>query len=205
MTTRREVITLQAGSFRRARIFSSSEYNCWSTNHATEAKQKRSKITLLRRARNRESFAQLRRLEPRDHLGRNRLRLQLRRIVLVACSPHARLAPFHGECPVAQEAMLYVEARAPEFADVREDFNRVAELDRHDEARPSIDQRDPHDAKGRRQVGWLDAERGLEQGPCADVEIFEEAAVEHDAGGIAVAPFDRDLPAIDESGHAVSV
>src|SRR5258707_720552 len=45
-------------------------------------------------------------------------------------------------------------------------------------------------------------EHGLEQQPGSGVEIFEEARIEHDAGGIAVAPFDDLLPAVDERRHA---
>ena len=45
------------------------------------------------------------------------------------------------------------------------------------------------------------AERRLEQQPCAPVEELEEAAVEYDAGRIAMTPFDGELPAIDEIGH----
>ena len=48
----------------------------------------------------------------------------------------------------------------------------------------------------------LDAERGVEQQPGAGVEEFEEARIEHDAGRVAVAPGDGQLPAEDERGHA---
>ena len=44
----------------------------------------------------------------------------------------------------------------------------------------------------------LDAERSLEQAPGAGVEIFEHAAVENDAGGIALAPLDAQGAAIGQ-------
>src|SRR3974377_2567045 len=46
------------------------------------------------------------------------------------------------------------------------------------------------------------AERGFEQQPRIDVEHLEEAAVERDAGGVTLAPFDRELSAEDERRHA---
>src|SRR3974377_1317693 len=45
------------------------------------------------------------------------------------------------------------------------------------------------------------AERGFEQQPRIDVEHLEEAAVERDAGGVTLAPFDRELSAEDERRH----
>src|SRR3974377_2020727 len=45
------------------------------------------------------------------------------------------------------------------------------------------------------------AERGFEQQPRIDVEHLEEAAVERDAGGVTLAPFDRELSAEDEKSH----
>ena len=48
----------------------------------------------------------------------------------------------------------------------------------------------------------LDAKRGFEQRPGAGIEIFEETRVKDDACRVAMTPFDRELPAIDEIGHA---
>ena len=49
--------------------------------------------------------------------------------------------------------------------------------------------------------GGFTPSAGLEQRPGAPIEEFEEAAVEHDAGRIAMGPFDGELPAADEIGH----
>jgi hypothetical protein len=48
----------------------------------------------------------------------------------------------------------------------------------------------------------LDAERRQKHLPGAGIEHFEETAVEHDAGRVALAPFDRQLPAESERCHA---
>ncbi len=48
----------------------------------------------------------------------------------------------------------------------------------------------------------LHAEGGLEHFPGVGVEDLEVAAVEHDAGRIALAPFDGQLPAVGERRHA---
>ena len=52
------------------------------------------------------------------------------------------------------------------------------------------------------QVRRFDAQRQFEQRPGAPIEEFEEAGVEDDARWVAMAPFDGELPAIDQSGHA---
>ncbi len=48
----------------------------------------------------------------------------------------------------------------------------------------------------------LHTERSVEQLPGAGIEHLEEAAVEHDAGGVALAPFDGQLSAVGEGRHA---
>src|SRR5205814_6758524 len=66
-----------------------------------------------------------------------------------------------------------------------------------------VDQRSSHDAECIRELVRLHAERRLEHLPGAGVEDFEEAAVEHDAGRIALAPRDGQLPAVNERRHSV--
>src|SRR6185312_7905110 len=44
-------------------------------------------------------------------------------------------------------------------------------------------------------------ERGLEQLPSGQIEIFEKPDVEDDAGWVALTPFDPDLAVIDERRH----
>jgi len=59
----------------------------------------------------------------------------------------------------------------------------------------------PNDAEGRRQIRRLNPERGFEQRPGAPIEEFKKAGIEDDAGGVALSPFDRELPAADKIGH----
>ena len=56
-----------------------------------------------------------------------------------------------------------------------------------------VDQRNADDAEGGPKSGGLTPSAGLEQRPGAPVEELEEAAVEDDAGRVAVAPFNREL------------
>jgi len=100
--------------------------------------------------------------------------------------------------------MCDLEARAAELGYLRCVIDDIAEPDRRDEARPDIDQRHGEDVEFRRQLVPGHTERGLEQRPGAGVEDLEESGVENDAGRIAIAPFDPELPAVDEIGHGES-
>src|SRR5262245_20669121 len=100
--------------------------------------------------------------------------------------------------------MLDVEARAAEFADARGHVYNVAELDRPEEIGAGVHQRNSDNAERVRQLVRLDPERRLEHLPGAGIEDLEETAVEHDPGRIALAPFDGQFPAMDESRHALS-
>src|SRR5262249_52483449 len=56
-----------------------------------------------------------------------------------------------------------------------------------------------------KQVGARHAEHGLEHLPGAPVEIFEEAAVEDNAGRVTMAPFDRQRSKVDQVRHRLLV
>ena len=77
----------------------------------------------------------------------------------------------------------------------------VAEFGRHHEFGARIDQRHAEDFEGLRHLVRLHAERGLEQVPARRVEKLEEAAVEDDAGRVAIGPVDGELPLVDEVAH----
>jgi hypothetical protein len=84
-------------------------------------------------------------------------------------------------------------------------FDLVAEPRRRQKTRPGIDERQPGNAKGCRQIGRLHAERGLEQHPGAPIEKFEKAAVKDDAGGVAMAPLNGKAPPVDEFCHLTMI
>src|SRR5262249_55291554 len=88
--------------------------------------------------------------------------------------------------------------------DPRGDLDHVTEFYGLDEIGPHIHQWNSHDPECTREIGRLDPKRGLEQLPGARVEHLEEAAVEHDARGIALAPFDCELLAIGKGHHALA-
>src|ERR1700727_1355905 len=97
--------------------------------------------------------------------------------------------------------MLDVETRTAELSHPGGELDNIAEPRRRQKARAGIDQRYAHDAESRAELVRLHAERRLEQGPGAPIEKFEEPAVEDDAGRVAMAPFDHELPSVDETGH----
>src|SRR5207248_8998808 len=113
-----------------------------------------------------------------------------------------RLAAFDGKPAADRDAMRDLEARAPELADLGGDVRHVVELGGAVKAGLGVDQWNPDDPEGRCQIVRLHVERRLEQPPRAPIEILEEAAVEYDARRVAMAPFHRELPPVDEIGHA---
>jgi hypothetical protein len=141
--------------------------------------------------------------ETPNHLVRNGLAPDV--TIHSAAGPDPGLAPLDRELAGERHAVTDVEARATELADLGGDVEKIAKLDRHMKARLHIDQWDPDDVISREQVLAWHAEHTLEHLPGGPVEIFEKAAVEDDAGGIAMAPFDPQALVVDEVGHRVSV
>src|ERR1700746_2080370 len=80
-------------------------------------------------------------------------------------------------------------------------FDLIAEARGRQKTRASIDERQPGNAKSRRQLGRLHAKRGLEQHPSAPVEKFKKSAIEDDAGRVAVPPLDGKAPPMNEFSH----
>src|ERR1700730_18273774 len=98
--------------------------------------------------------------------------------------------------------MRYVETRAPEFADLGGDIRDIVELGGLEKAGLGVHQRNAHDAEGRPHFVRRHTQCRFEQQPDAPIEKLEEMAVEHDAGRVAMPPFDRKSPAVYEIGHA---
>src|SRR5215467_15013249 len=119
----------------------------------------------------------------------------------IAARPHPGLAALDRKLASKSDAVRHVEARAPELADLGGDLDVVAELDRDMEAGLRIDQRDPDDVVGGEQVLARHSQHALEHLPGGPVEILEESAVENDAGGVAMAPFDPQALVVDEVRH----
>ena len=83
-----------------------------------------------------------------------------------------------------------VEARPAEFRDLGLDHHVVAELGRLEEARPGVDHRVALEFVVLGELILAHAQRLREQRGGAAVEHREIARKEHDAGRVAVAPFD---------------
>ena len=98
--------------------------------------------------------------------------------------------------------MRHLEARTLKLGDFGGDVRHIVEPGGPEKAGLGVDQRYSYDAEDPRQLVRLHRKRFLKKTPHAPIEIFEEAAVEHDASRVAVTPFDRELPAEDEIGHA---
>src|SRR5438132_11793062 len=98
--------------------------------------------------------------------------------------------------------MRHLEARTLKLGDFGGDVRHIVELGGPEKAGLGVDQRYSYDPEDPRQLIRLHRKRFLKKTPHAPIEIFEEAAVEHDASRVAVTPIDRELPAEDEMGHA---
>src|SRR6516165_1231720 len=135
--------------------------------------------------------------EARDHVVRYGTRTDFLRIVLVAHRPDPRLAADHRNFAAAQDLVLDIEARAPEFGDAGGDLDAVAEAHGLAVIEPHVDQR--QNAEDVEEVLPVDPEGRFEQRPGAVVEIFEQVLGRHHAGRIAMAEFNGHLPAEDKS------
>src|SRR5262249_21439762 len=109
-----------------------------------------------------------------------------------------------GKLAGDRQTVFHVEAGTAERADSRGDVDHVTAFYRLDEISPYIHQWESHDAEGTGKLVRLDPKRGPEHLPGARVEYLEKAAVEHDAGGIALAPFDCKLFSIGKGHHALA-
>ena len=136
-----------------------------------------------------------------DDLVGNGLRLDDGRIGGIARRPHASLATLHRKLAAHAELMIDIEARSAKRAHLRGELDRIAETRGRKKARAGVHQRNAEDVERASKIGRLYTERCLEQDPSAPVEEFEEPAVEDDAGGVAMRPFDGELPPADEIGH----
>src|SRR5262249_1844705 len=103
-----------------------------------------------------------------------------------------------------RQTVFHVEARTAERTDSRGDVDHVTEFYGFDEISPYIHQWNSNDAKGTGKLVRLDTKGGLQHLPGAPVEHLEEATVEHDTGGIALTPFDRELFTIGKGHHALA-
>src|SRR5664280_2413242 len=137
-----------------------------------------------------------------NDIARNGDAADLVRIVLVTRRPDPGLGPVHRQFAADGEPVLDVETGAAELRHPRGDIHHVAEFRGFQEIGARVHQRNTDDAEGFRQLMRRHAERGFEQHPGADVEHLEKAAVEHDAGRVALAPFDGQLSAECERRHA---
>ena len=77
--------------------------------------------------------------------------------------------------------MRHLEARALKLGDFGGDVRHIVEPGGPEKAGLGVDQRYSYDAEDPRQLVRLHRKRFLKKTPHAPIEIFEEAAVEHDA------------------------
>src|SRR5262249_47465280 len=112
--------------------------------------------------------------------------------------PDPRLEALDCERAILHQAMVHVEARAPYLLNSRLDHHLVAIAGRYEKARPRLDHRIAVEFVGLVKLVLVEAERSLEQQHGRMVEHRHIARIKHDAGGVAVAPFDADSPAVHE-------
>src|SRR5215472_14836679 len=105
--------------------------------------------------------------EARDHVVRYGTRTDFLRIALVAHRPDPRLAADYRNFAAAQDLVLDIEARSPEFCDARGDLDAVAEAHGLAIIEPNVDQR--QNAEDVEEVVRVDPKRRSEQRPGAVV------------------------------------
>jgi hypothetical protein len=110
---------------------------------------------------------------------------------------------FHSKPTAIPHPVPHVEARTPELADGGFDFDQIAQLGGKKKARLCINQRH-RNTVDRSDPGSGERECVLEQKPRTMIEELKETAVENNAGGIAVSPFDSELPAMREIAQAAT-
>src|SRR5258708_6518121 len=123
----------------------------------------------------------------RDHLWRDRLRLDFFRIVRIARGPDAGVEAFDANLAVERDAVLHVEARAAEFHDLALDHHVVAKLGWFQEARLGVHHRVALELVVARELILAHAERLGEQRGRAAIEHREVTGEEHDPRRLPVA------------------
>src|ERR1700722_1243677 len=138
--------------------------------------------------------------EPGNGLLRHGRRFQPCGIVGVAADQHAGLERLDRQRLALEHPVGYLETRTLEAFDPALDGDPVA-MGRGDiKFRPRVHHRDADQAIAPDDV-LLGGAGGLEQDRCRIVEHLEVARVIDDVGGVAVAPLDLHVPAVDE--HAI--
>src|SRR5215468_6951641 len=139
--------------------------------------------------------------QPLDHRLRQGLGFH-RAFNGIALHPHPGLEAFDRERAVLEQAVVHVEARAPQRRDRGLDHDFVAEPGGDEKAGMGVDQRVPGEIIGLEVIVLAHAERALDERRGAGVEDGEIAGVVDDPGRIAIAPFDAHEAAVGE--HALS-
>src|SRR5947209_13581960 len=139
--------------------------------------------------------------QPREHLDRDRLRLDLRLIRRIAPDPNARLERLDRERAVVLEMMRDLEARALRLGHGGLDRHVIAEAAGDEEARARVDHRVAGELVGVEHLVLGEPRGGREHRGGGGVEHLEIARVEHDPGGIAFAPLNAARNGVDEVGH----
>ncbi len=134
----------------------------------------------------------------RDDLGRDRLRPEAARPLLVAHDPDAGLEPLDRQHTLFRKTVLQMKARSPHLGDAGLDHHVVAVASRDQEPGPRLHHGVAVEFIGLVERVLVHAERGLEQQHRGMVEHREVARIEHDPGRVAVAPLDTDGPAVAE-------
>src|SRR5215211_5250914 len=145
-----------------------------------------------------KSRRRLRAREARDQVLRNRLGLELARLLRIAADPHPGLEALDRQARAVENSMLHIEARAAKLADARFSDHIVAVLRRRQELGARLHDRIAAELVGLQHLVFRHPGRTLEQARDAGFEHFEIARIEHDPGGVAVAPFDADIAAVGQ-------
>src|SRR3984885_15062659 len=180
-------------------IHSSRGCYCWSNQNSIG----NSAPSLGDVARQVMLFTDLAPHEPGNDLLRHGRRFQPCGIVGVAADQHAGLERLDRQRLALEHPVGHLETRTLEAFDPALDGDPVA-MGRGDiEFRPRVHHRDADQTIALDDV-LLGEAGGLEQDRGRVVEHLEVARVIDDVGGVAVAPLDLDIPAVDEHGPSAA-
>ncbi len=116
----------------------------------------------------------------------------------IGSDKNARLEAFDRQFAGLDQAMLDLDARFAERGDGGLDRHFVAEAVGHAEDGAGFHDRMADEFEGLEVIEFAHPDRGFHHFGGGRVEHREIARVKHDAGGVAVAPFDAEMPGVAE-------
>jgi hypothetical protein len=133
----------------------------------------------------------MRKSESSDYVLRDRPRFDASRPVWVTTDPNASLKTLYGQRAVCTyQAMTNIEAASPELGNCALNSHLIPIRAGDVELCSRVDERDANDVVPLDHRGFRHTKGLSEKGGGSGIEPFKVSGVEHDPGGIAIAPFD---------------